>query len=238
MASVQFNLLPDVKLEYIKTQRSKHLVMTVATVAAGAAIVIFLLVFLTVEGVQKKQLNDSSKDITAASNQLKGISNLTQILTVQNQLSTLSSLHHQDTSSSRLFGYLPQLTPVNAHIGSITVDFTANALTINGTADSQTTVNTFIDTLKLTNYKVGAQDSNHQAFTSVVESSFSITSGTVDYGLTMNFDPVLFSNDVASTPQLVVPKLSTTQSVDSSGTLFNGQTGPTTTPTTSKTGSQ
>jgi Tfp pilus assembly protein PilN len=227
MASVQFNLLPDVKLEYIKSQRSKNLVVSGALVLSIVAIAIFVLVLLTVEGVQKKQLNDSTKDIASANQQLENISNLSQILTVQNQLQTLTSLHHQKEISSRVFTYLPPVTPINAHISSLTLDFTKDVLTINGTADSQATVNTFADTLKFTTYQVGSQDSAHQAFPSVVESSFGISNGTVSYGLTVTFDPVLFSNDLSAVPKLTVPKLTTTRSVieDPSNTLFNDQDG-------------
>jgi len=237
MASVQFNLLPDVKLDFIKTQRTKHLVTTIALLAAGVAVVIFVLTLATVEGLQKKQLSDTDKDITTASNQLKNTTGLSQILTVQNQLQTLSTLHHSKHVDSRLFGYLTQLTPTNAFVGRLNLDFTANNLEIDGTADSQTTVNTFIDTLKFTTYKIGAQDTAHQAFTSVAESSFSIAANTVDYSLKVTFDPQLFSNDVSATPALTVPKLTTTRSVieDPSNVLFKDQT---VAPTTTKSGGQ
>ncbi len=225
MASVQFNLLPDVKLEYIRTQRSKNLVGTIALLAGAAALAIFLIVLFTVEGVQRKQLNDSNSAITQTTNQLKAVTGLDQILTVQNQLNTLSTLHHQKHAVSRLFTYLAELTPSNAHISQLNLDTTTNSLKISGAAKSQDTVNTFIDALKFTTYKVGATDSAHTAFPSVIESTFSISSGSVDYGLTITYDPQLFSNSLSATPTLTVPKQITTRSAleDPSNALFNSK---------------
>lgn len=42
---IQFNLLPDVKLEYIKANRAKHTVVVAASVTAAAALGIFILLF-------------------------------------------------------------------------------------------------------------------------------------------------------------------------------------------------
>ena len=227
MSDLQFNLLPDVKLDYLKAQRSRKLIISTAAAVTLAAVALFLALIFTADVVQKHLISNADNSVTQATKQLQNQPNLDKILTVQNQLTTLSSLHKQNTVSSRLFTYLPELTPVNVKIGQMTLDFSSNTLSIGGTADSPHTVNTFIDTLKFTTYKVGSQDSNHPAFTSVVESGFSINPGNVSYSLTITFDPTLFSNDISQAPTLNVPQLTTTRSVlgDPSNALFNGQTG-------------
>lgn len=225
MSGVQFNLLPDVKLDYIKAQRGKNLIFSIAVLVSAAALGIFLVVLVTVEGVQRKQLNHADSVVVTTTQELKSIPGLDQIITVQNQLQTLSSLHHGKHVSTRLFGYLAQTTPTNVSIGSVTVDFVANTLDINGSANNQTSVNTFIDTLKFTTYKIGDQDSARPAFPSVVESSFSIANNSVNYSLKVTFDPQLFSNNVPAVPKLTVPTLTTTRSVteDPNNALFTGQ---------------
>ena len=71
-------------------------------------------------------------------------------------------------------------------------------------------------------YKLGGTDSGKNAFPTVTQSAFTINPGNVTYGLTITFDPVLFSNDQlddsgkALTPELVVPKLTTTHASASS----------------------
>src|SRR5690242_977026 len=119
MKDIQFNLLPDAKVESVKQQKSRNMVVTIATLVAGISISIFLIVLLSVYGVQNKQLSDVDKDIKDATQKLNSINNLDSVLTVQNQLTTLVDLHHNKHISSRIFDYLPQLTPSSIHIGRI-----------------------------------------------------------------------------------------------------------------------
>jgi hypothetical protein len=223
MSAVQFNLLPDVKLHYVKAQRIRNLVMTIALLIGGISLAIFLLTLFTADVVQKKQLSDANGQIASATNQLKQVPDLQKVLTVQNQLTTLSGLHKNKHVSSRIFTYLPQITPTNVKISNLSADFSTNTLLITGSANTQHSVNTFIDTLKFTTFKVGDQGNANKAFTSVVESSFSVASGNASYSLTLHFDPQLFSNNLTQAPQLTVPQLTTTRSAldDPNNNLFN-----------------
>jgi hypothetical protein len=223
MASIQFNLLPDVKLHYVKTQRSRNVVISVALLIASLSLILFLLLLFTADIIQKKQLRDASGQVTSTANKIKAIPDINKVLTIQNQLGTLSDLHKNKHVSSRLFIYLPQVTPTDIKISSILLDFTTNTATISGTATSQHAVNTFIDTLKFTTYKVSSQDSDHPAFPSVIESSFSISPGTASFALSATFDPTLFTGGTSQAPKLTVPRLTTTRSVidDPSNPLFN-----------------
>lgn len=218
MSKVQFNLLPDVKLEYMKVERTRAKVITACTTAGAVSLGLFLVLFLSVNVVQKKQLSDARAQITQSSKQLGDIKNLTQALTIQNQLGTLADLHQKKHISSRLFTYLPQITPTNVNISSLTMDLTNNSMNITGTASNHQAVNTFIDTLKFTTFKIGTQE-EQPAFPSVIESSFGIGNTNVTYGLNVQFDPKLFSNPAldssgkSQAPKLSVPSLTTTRSV-------------------------
>lgn len=229
MAEVQFNLLPEVKLDYLKAERSKRTVFAVAIIVSAIAFAIFLIMFVAVDVVQKKQLSNADNTASTTTQQLKNMTALAQIVTVQNQLQTLSTLHHNKHAVARLFSYITQTTPTDVKIGSLSLDFSTNSLGIDGTASDQTAVNTFIDTLKFTTYKIGSQGNSLNAFPSVQESSFSIATNSVNYSLQIQFDPQLFSNNLPSVPQLSVPSLTTTRSAldDPSNTLFNGQNGST-----------
>lgn len=222
MGRVQFNLLPDVKLKHIETQRSKNLVISISLLVSGIALGIFILLLLSVQVVQKKQLSDAQKKATSLNQQVQSVPNLNKVITVQNQLTTLSTLHQGKHVSSRIFRYFPQMTPSGVNITSLAVDFVGNTMTISGTADSHKTVNSFISTMKATSYKIGSQDSNHTAFPSVVESSFSVTPHSSTFVINATFDPILFANNLPSTPLLQVPRLSSTRANEN--TLFN-QTG-------------
>lgn len=208
---IQFNLLPDVKLEYIKTQRTKHFVISTSILAAAASLAVFAVLVLTVNVWQKKTISDYSKDIKTTSDNLRATPDLNKILTVQNQLASLSSLHESKPVTSRLFSYLGQVTPTNATISDMTADFSASTLSITGNAPSLDVVNTFTDGLKFTKYQVSGSEDKTNAFSNVVLSSFGRTAEGASYTITLSFDPQIFSN--ANNVKLLVPNIVTTRSV-------------------------
>jgi Tfp pilus assembly protein PilN len=191
---IQFNLLPEVKQEYIRTQRTKRLVIGVSFIVGATALSIFLVLIFSVYVVQKKSIHDLSNDIQANSKMLKDTPNIADILTVQNQLNSLSSLNTQKPSTSRVFGFLSQLTPVQATISDLKVDFSQNTMTVNGNAPSLDVVNTFIDGLKFTTYTTVGGSGSKSAFSTVVLANFSRSATSATYSITLNFDPGLFNN--------------------------------------------
>lgn len=209
---IQFNLLPDVKLAYIKADRTKNLVISISTIVGAVALGIFVLLFITVDVVQKKNLNDLNTDIKTASSKLENSPNLNKVLTVQNQLSTLNGLHAQKPMSSRLFGYLGQVTPSSITISNVTTDFTQHTVSISGGAPSLDAVNTLVDTLKFTTYSAdGNTSSAPTAFSQVVLTSFSRSTKNATYTVTFNYDPTIF--DITRKVTLTVPNTVTTRSV-------------------------
>src|SRR6266576_1242806 len=95
MSFVQFNLLPDVKLEFNRSQHAKRVVYALSALATGIALIIFVLSFLSVDVLQKQLLSSANNDINNYSKKLKSIPNLDKILTIQNQLNSLPSLHQK-----------------------------------------------------------------------------------------------------------------------------------------------
>jgi len=204
---VQFNLLPDVKLVYVKTQHTKRLITLVSFVVSAAGIAILVVALLTVDVVQKKALSDENHDIQHYSAQLKSVPDLDKILTVQNQLNTLSTLHNQKPVTSRLFSYISQVTPALANLNQLDIDFSANTLTIGGTAPSLDVVSTYTDTLKATTYqatKTGGGSANTHAFSQVVLSSFGRNDSGATFTITCDFDPIVFNTD--DNVKLTVPQ--------------------------------
>jgi len=193
---IQFNLLPDVKLEFIKARRLKRLVLLSSVGLSALSLFILILVLVSVDVVQKKSLSDLNKDIKSNTQQLKNTPNLDKILTVQNQLNTLTSLHDQKVVSSRLFTYISQITPAGVTISSLNVDFVQNTMTMTGAAPDLVAVNRFIDTIKATQYTTDSNNTPTKAFSSVVLNSFSRgeVGGTATYGTNFSFDPAIFSN--------------------------------------------
>ncbi len=207
---IQFNLLPDVKLEYIKTRKTKRMVILSACGAGAVSLLLFVLLFTYVNIVQPQHLKSLNGSIKESEQKLSAVPDLNKVLTIQSQLSSLTNLHASDPATSRTFGYLSQVTPAKATISSATVDLNANTVTISGEADTLSTVNKFADTLKFTNYQIEGQNQSAPAFSNVVLGSFGKGDKTATYQLTFVFDPTIFDN--TKDVKLVVPKIISTRS--------------------------
>lgn len=214
---IQLNLLPDVKLQYVKAQRQQRLVTTIAVLVSLAAIVLLLLLLAT-DGLQKKHLSDLTRDISNGNSQLQNEPQIDKILTVQNQLSSLTGptgLYTTEPAAARLFTYLNEVTPVQISITDFNIDFTQYTATITGTADSLSSVNLYVDTLKTTTYTSGTNTSALPAFSNVVLSSFGLGSSATDpsqaanYTITLSYDKNIF--DITQKINLTVPSTTTTR---------------------------
>ncbi|MDB5184314.1 MAG: putative Fimbrial assembly family protein [Candidatus Saccharibacteria bacterium] len=230
---IEFNLLPDIKMEYIKARKARQLVTTIAFFATLGSVVILLLT-LSVKIYQVKRMHDLDNDITSNSRTLTHVPQLNRILTVQNQLGSLTALHDQKPAAALTFDYLNRLTPAQVKISSFTADFTGNTMSITGTADALSSVNKYVDTLKFTKYTDSTDKTAHSAFTNVVLASFGVsdtatdTSQKANYNITLSYDPVIFQN--TSNAVLNVPSIISTRSEVAKPTdLFTAK--PTTTPT-------
>ena len=207
---VQFNLLPSVKLEYIKATRTKRPVTSVAIIASCVALSIMVLLFINVNVVQKRHISNLTEDIQTKVSELEAIEDIDKVLTVQNQLSALTALHEQKPAAERVIPYLSKVTPQAASVSQSKVDFETSTMDISGTSDSLVTVNKFVDTLKFTKYTVGDSTEQKPAFLEVVLASFSVDSEGVTYQINFKFDPTIFDN--TKQINLVVPNTVTTRS--------------------------
>ncbi len=223
---IQFNLLPSVKLEYVKARRNKRVTLLVAVLAAGVSLAIMIMLFFGVQVLQKKYSSDLSTDIKAESAKLENTPELNKILTIQNQLASLPALHDQKPVATRLLGYVKQVTPAKVSIAKMDIDFSEQTIKITGSADAISTVNTFVDTLKFTTYKTEDAKTG-SAFSAVVLSSFGKDEKGAKYEITFKYDTIIFSN--ASPVALTVPpgKITTRSETEKPEALFQPLSNPT-----------
>jgi len=221
---IQFNLLPDVKLEYLRANRLKRLMITISVLFAAACFVIAVLLFFAVNVAQKDHMNDLNKDIKATASKVKQTPNIDKIITIQNQLQSLPTLHSTKPAATRLFGYLSQITPINVTISNVSVDFTANTFTLTGQTANLFGVNTFVDTLKFTTYAQKDDPASlKNAFSKVVLGGFATTDKDATYQITLSYDPAIFDNQ--NEVVLTVPKTVTTRAgSDKPNVLFEQST--------------
>jgi hypothetical protein len=213
---IQLNLLPDVKIEYLRTARNKRLVMGASLLVIAVSVGVMLLLTTIVYGFQKENLKDLNVDIVTYNKQLKDTPDLDKVLTIQNQLAALTGLHEKKVSANRLFPYLTQLTPSAASISQMDMDVESAALTIEGNATSLDVANTYIDTLKFTTFQEVTVDgetggSEEKAFSNVVMTQFTRNSTGATFTITCNYEPKIFDNTLQV--KLTVPKIVSTRSL-------------------------
>jgi Tfp pilus assembly protein PilN len=239
---IQFNLLPDVKIEYLKVRRAKRLIMLIAALITGASLVVLILLVFTVHVFQKQHLENIATDIERDSRAIKSTPGIEKILTVQNQLISLPALHQQKPEASRVFQYIAQVTPANVTIANLSVDFSTNTVSLTGSAPALSDVNRFVDTLKFTEYTRGEAETlnamtfnrgeHDLAFSNVVLGSFGRSDDAANFTIDLNFAPEIFQtsrdnpetadkNESKHIVKLIIPNIVTTRSqLEKPGPLF------------------
>jgi hypothetical protein len=230
---IQLNLLPQVKINFIKSQKLKRVALMVCIPLMTISILLVVFLAYIVYGSQKSKLSSLDTKAAASIDQLNGVKGLGKILTVQNQLNNLDSLHATKPITSRIFTWLNQLTPNDVSISKLTIDYPTKTITIEGASITTNLINQFADTLKFTTYTDSkTNNATPYAFSNVVLSNFSFNNSgglIVDYTLTATFDPILF-NVQTSNVKLVIPNQVTTRSqTENPDVLFKPKVAPPTT---------
>lgn len=232
---IQLNLLPDLKKEFIKSQKTKGVVISTSILVTIGAVGISALLFVYVTFLQQVQINLATNDINQKESQLKGITDINKYLTVQSQLAVLPDLHNNKGSYNRLFDFLGVINPSapnNVSLGNLQLDVATNTITFTGTTASFETLNVFVDTLKnaQVSFKVNGQGDAQSVkmFKQVLvqNSGFAHVNGKdlVSFSIKNLFTPSIFAVTNTSV-QASIPNITTTQSVTQAPAIFNDSKG-------------
>lgn len=217
---IQFNLLPDIKIEFIKAQRLKR-ILIVSSVAASIAAVGILLLAAGFSASRKIHLDNLTKDISRLQSELDGIEDLNRILSVQNQLDTLPALYDGRPAVDRLPEFLTKTTPVGVGLGGVTVDFSNSTILITGSSETLQLINNYVDTLKFTTYQTDEEGSQPMpAFTNVTVTQIGRSVDGAGIELSLTFDPQIFN--ITKNVTLNVPNIVTTYEQAPGSELFDG----------------
>ncbi len=231
---IQLNLLPDLKKEFIKSQKTKGLVISSSILVTLGAVGLSVLLFVYVTFVQQFQINLATDDIKQKETQLKTIADVDKYLTVQAQLAALPDLHNNKGSYSRLFDFLGVLNPSapsNINLSNLQLSVSTQNLVLTGTTGTFETLNVFVDTLKNAeiSYKHQGQGETikEKMFTQVLVQNSGLAhvgaKNLVSFAVKLVYNQSAFdvqNTDIAAS----VPHITTTQSVTQSpqtGLLFN-----------------
>lgn len=234
---IGLNLLPDVKKEFLKAQRTRNMVISFSILAMFIAggFTVFLAVFVYVG--QGKAIDMVKQDIAKNQTTLENKPEINKYLTIQSQLSALQSLHDKDHQViySRIFDYLVKLSPAAPYgvaLGSVKVAKDTTTIDVQGSTNSQQMqgLDVFKNTLEKAklSYTADGKTTEVALFSSVVLKSASLSQDGGAKGVSFEFEltytPEAFWPNVTNI-ELIVPKQTVSDSQNNAPSeLFNGST--------------
>jgi Tfp pilus assembly protein PilN len=216
---IELNLLPDVKKEFIRAQRTRNMVISGAIFVCIIAVGAIALLATTVYGAQTVWIKNLNKEITANHQIVEDKQEINKYLAVQSQLQSLDQTAQQRSVYSRLFDFLPQLNPAppfNVTIYDFVLAKDTTTITMAGAADSFEAVNNFKYTLEQAQMSYTLEDgTTAQAplFASVISGAPSLSSSSAGkvqaiFDFTITFSSEAFDQSHKDI-KISVPKLVT-----------------------------
>lgn len=148
---IEINLLPDIKQELLRAQRIRARVIagSVFVGVTSVAIVAILAIYVfTVQAVRSSMADNSIKQ---GSDKLSSVKDLSKTLTIQNQLTKISTLNSSKNIDSRIFDVLNVIIPPapnDIQVSDLSVDSSTGLVTIDGqAANSYAAVEVFKKTI-------------------------------------------------------------------------------------------
>ena len=205
---IEINLIPDVKRELLRAQRTRATVISVSIltsiIAAGLVVMLVLYVF----GVQTVRSAILDGQIKEGSETLAKEEDLSKILTIQNQLSKISELNGQKNMDSRMFDVLAAVIPPapnDVQISQVAIDAEESTIRLEGQTrgyDSMEVFKKTVDGAIIVYNKDGEEQTvklaNDISVTDTSYGSNAENRKVLRFTLSFNYAEELFSPDVAS----------------------------------------
>lgn len=134
---IEINLIPDVKQELIRAQSVRNTVVSFTILTGIISVGIVALLAFYLFGVQTVRGALADSRIKEATTELQQIDDLSNTLTIQNQLSKLSVMHDSKNIDSRFFAILTAINPPAPNdivVSSAKLDADTKTVTIDGQA--------------------------------------------------------------------------------------------------------
>jgi Tfp pilus assembly protein PilN len=203
---IEINLIPDVKQELIKAQRTRSLVIAgsiASSIIAGSVVVLLVLYIFGYQAVRNDFLDRGIKD---GANDLSQVEDLPKMLTIQNQLKKIGELDNQKTVTSRMFDMLSAFTPAGdnaAQYSQVIINSDESTISLEGQTRAYDSMEVLRKTLE--NAMIEYADGDEAV---VVNLATNISTGNVSFGedasgqrvvrfnISFTYPPELFSSTI------------------------------------------
>lgn len=148
------NLLPDIKLQFLRARRYRRILVSIAFITIPACLVLCaLLAFWAWHNPSK--IDALEEENQAIVNESFNEEEIRQILTLQSQVESLEVLHEGKTNPENLVSgpnYLESLIPFDSSYESVVFDFANGTFEITGKTDSLISAQRLRETIELVGY--------------------------------------------------------------------------------------
>ncbi len=204
---IEINLIPDVKRELLRAQRTRATVISssiiVSIIAAGLVVALVLYVF----GVQTVRSVYLDGQIKEGSEKLAEEEDLSKMLTMQNQLTKINDLNAQKKMDSRIFDVLAAVIPPapnEAQVSQVNIDAEESTIRLEGQTRGYDSMEVFKKTIDSAVIVYNDADGEEQTVKladniSVSETSFGANSDNqkvLRFTLTFTYADELFSPEI------------------------------------------
>ena len=203
---IELNLLPDVKKEFLKAQRTRNAVISGAILTTIGAGIITVILASTVYIGQNAVIALQKNSVKEKHEKLQSQPEIEKYLTVQNQLKNIASLHDGKYLYSRAFVYLQALNPAapnNVALASMTLVKEDKTLEITGTARNFEALTTYKATLESAKLSYTSGDSTDTQSVNMFDSVALMDAGLrslngvplVGFRMQLTYPDVIFAPD-------------------------------------------
>ena len=158
----EINLVPDVKNEFIKALKFRNLVFFLCIIIASGSL-LMILIFLTIAGGQQGFIDAKQTTIAGLSQKITDYGDLSDFITIRDQVNNLSAISDNKTVMSRLFNVLSTIIPsrtTNADyisVSELTVNLAGDLPTFSFDAQANAGTEPYIDYRVLESFKKSMQ---------------------------------------------------------------------------------
>jgi len=205
---IEINLVPDVKQEYIRAQKVRSQVIAGAIIVGIISIGVVALLAFYIFVVQAGRNFLADQSIKSSSEKYLNTTDLSKTLTIQNQLTKISTLNDNKKVDSRMFDLLNAIIPPapnDIQVSDLTIDSDTSTITINGqAANSYAALEVFKKTIAGAKVKYNS-DGSSETQNKTLASDISTTNTT--YGEDSSGKKVLkFTLSFVYAPELFSPQ--------------------------------
>lgn len=206
---IEINLIPDVKQELLRAQSTRAAVITIAIFTSIASGVLVVLLLGYIFGVQLVRDTLAQQDIDKYSKELSSVEDLSEILTIQNQLANIDGLNDNKKITSRVFDMLAAVIPPDPNsvqVSDMNIDTEAKTIRIEGQTRGFDSMEVFKKTLDNAILVYVEEGENVEQ-----KLADSITISDTSYGDVNNVKVLRFNLTFAYGEQLFSPAISSMQ---------------------------